>query len=279
MNLTIERDRFLKADGSQFDWCGHIDFMLFYKSLDGFAIEPHLAERRLVEDQVVVTLMMAHYIEHRDPLSYGPRFFAHIKPFAKALAAQNWYWMPIVFADAQVLMPDKGRQHDFLWRCAAEFAGEPNVLPSLVNEYQKNGIEPGIFEKPKGNWWSRGSMTGDAEPYRPGWDWKEWHPRRDWPKVLFGNDDAWYVKEGVNADFQNLDRAMPGIVSEPIGFWDREVPGRRSSDPNLARVIGGTARYFARGVNFMSEEGLRCDPWTPNTKTCAERMFAAMRQP
>jgi hypothetical protein len=279
--LVIERDRFLRqSDGSQFDWFGHIDFMLFWKSLaDGFPIEPHLDARQVVEDQVVVTLMMAHFIEHRDPASQGERFFAHIKPFAQALAVKNWYWMPIVFADAQVIMPDRGHQQNFLQRCAAEFAGESNVLPSLGNELSKNGVDASIFSKPSGNLWSRGSEVGDTAPYRPGWDWKEWHPRRDWPKVLFGNDDAWYVKEGIDAGGTVLDTSMPCIVTEPIGFWDRDVPNRRSSDPNLARVIGGTARYFARGVNIMSEEGLHSDPWTPNTLLCAQVMARAMRQP
>jgi hypothetical protein len=222
--------------------------------------------------------MMAYYIENRSPSQYGARFFAHIKPFARALASKGMGWMPIVFADAQIQMPDVRQQQTFLNQCAAEFAGEPNVFPSLANEYNKNGCDPANFSQPSGNLWSRGSTTSDAAPFVPGWDWKEWHPRRDWPKVLFGNDDAWYVKEGIDADNHMLDYPKPCIVSEPIGFWDRDVPGRRSSDPNLARVIGGTARYFARGVNCMSEEGLHSDLWTPNTKLCAATMFQAMRQ-
>lgn len=278
MKLIIERDRFLRADGSQFDWCGFISFMLFYKSLDGFVMEPYLDDCLLVSEQVVVTLMMAHYIEHRNPADYGERFFAHIKPFARALASRNMYWMPICLADAQIIMPDKSQQVQFVNRCAQEFAGEDNILPSLGNELSKNGVDPFYFSKPNGNYWSRGSEVGDTAPPRPGWDWKEWHPRRDWPKVLFGNDDAWYVKEGIDSNFQILDRAVPCIITEPIGFWDHDIPNRRSSDPNLARVIGGTARYFARGVNFHSEEGLHSDNWAERTKECAVAMFTAMRQ-
>lgn len=276
--LIIEKDRFLRTDGTQFDWFGHIDFMLFFRSLNGLSLEEHLAKRTITKEQVVSTLMMAHYIEHQDPRAYGDRFFAHIKPVARALAALGYYWKPIVFADAQVLMSDKNEQRTFLGRCAQEFSGEPNVIPCLGNELSKNGINPFDFVKPSGNLWSRGSETGDSEPPRPGWDWKDWHPRRDWPKVLFGNDDAWYVKEGVNSGGQTLDVSMPVIISEPIGFWDRDIPNRRSSDPNLARVIGGTARYFARGVDFMSEEGLRCDDWSDRTKECAVAMCNAMKQ-
>lgn len=280
MNLIIDRDRFLRSDDhSQFDWFGHIDFMLFYKSLDGFPIESHLDNRKIVDEQVVVTLMMANFIEQRDPRTYGQRFYQHIKPFAQALAAKNFYWMPIILADAQILMPDKHEQNAFLNRCAEQFHNESNVLPSLGNECSKNGVDASFFSRPQtNNLWSRGSEVGDEPPYRPGWDWKEWHPRRDWPKVLFGNDDAWFVKEGVDSENNRLDNPMPIVVSEPIGFWDRDVPNRRSSDPNLARVIGGTARYFARGVNFHSEEGLHSEPWTARTKECAVAMAAAMRQ-
>lgn len=277
MKLIIEADRFLRAsDRSQFDWCGWISFMLFYKSLDGFTMEPYLDDCKIVEEQVCVTLMMAKFIEDRNPAQYGDRFYQHIKPFARALAAKNMYWMPIVGADQQVINLNF---QDHLNKCAAEFDGEDNVLPSLGNELSKNGIDASKYSRPVGsNYWSRGSEVGDTAPPRPGWDWKEWHPRRDWPKVLFGNDDAWYVKEGIDGGLNTLDKAMPCISTEPIGFWDRDIPNRRSSDPNLARVIGGTARYFARGVNFHSEEGLHSEPWTPRTKECAVAMFTAMRQ-
>lgn len=278
MRLIIERDRFLYPNGNQFDWCGHIDFMLYFRSLNGVSLDSIIDSRRLVPDQVVVTLMMAHYIEHQDPTAYGSRFYDHIKPFARALAEKNWYWMPIVFADAQVIMSNVQQQQQHLSRIAEQFSGEDNVLPSLANEASKNGIDVYNFSLPSGNWWSRGSEVGDTSPRRPFWHWTEWHPRRDWPKVLFGNDDAWYVKEGIDANNNILGAAIPGIITEPIGFWDRDIPNRRSSDPNLARVIGGTARYFARGVNFHSEEGLRSEPWTPRTAECARSMFRAMRQ-
>lgn len=279
--LIIERDRFLYADNrDQFDWFGHIDFMLFWKSLaDGFPIEPHLAGRIICPGQVVVTLMMAHFIEHRDPDSQGERFFQHIKPFAKALDNLDCYWMPIVFADMQVFGWSVDKQRSFLTRCADQFNNEKNVIPSLGNELSKNGIKASDFGRPtSNNYWSRGSEVGDEPPPRPGWDWNEFHPRRDWPKVIWGCDDSWYVKEGIHNDVV-IDSPMPCICTEPIGFWDRDIPNHRSSDPNLARAIGGNARYSARGVNFMSQEGLRCEDWTPRTRECAERMMIAMKQP
>jgi len=276
--LHISRDQFLLPDGTNYNWKGNIDFMLFKRSLDGQDISPLLAQRFNSGSRAIVTLMMAAFIERFYPSDYGARYLEHIHPFAETLKSKGFYWTPIVFADAQIIIPDKGSQTIFLGKISEQFAGMHWVLPSLCNEYQKNGCDPSIFNKPVGNLWSRGSNLSDSEPYRPGWDWKEWHPRRDWPKVIFGNDDAWYVKEGMDAENHMLDYPMPCIIGEPIGFWDRNVPNRRSNDPNLARVIGGTSIYDARGANFMSEQGLRCDMWDPITENCAKVFFNAINQ-
>jgi len=276
--LHTDQDLFITESGRTWNWAGHIDFMRFHRSLDGQPIDG-LKQMYNAGSRVVATLMAAHYIEHFYPQDYGDRFYTHIRPFAKGLAELGFYWMPILFADAQVLMPDKRQQIDHFNRMLGEMDGEPNIMPSLANEFQKNGIDPAIFTKPSVNLlMSRGSNLSDSSPFYPSWDYKEWHGRRDWPKVLFGNDDAWYVKEGVDSDFKHLDEKHPCIVSEPIGFWSVEVPGRRSSDPNLARVIGGTSVYFARGANFMSENGLRSDPWDARTEECAVQFFKAINQ-
>jgi len=43
-------------------------------------------------------------------------------------------------------------------------------------------------------------------------------------------------------------------------------------------VIGGTSIYFARGANFMSEQGLRCEMWDDRTYECAVSFFKAINQ-
>ena len=278
--LHIERDKFVTPanPGQNWLWKGHIDFMRYKQSLEGIIIEPLLQPMYNVGSRVVCTLMSAHYIQRFYPIDYGDRFYEHIKPFARALAKIGFYWQPILLADAQVIMPNKQNQRQHVDRMLSQMVGESNILPSLANEYQKNGVDPADFQKPNGILISRGSTVSDTAPYEPGWDWKEWHPRRDWPKVLFGNDDAWYVKEGVDANLRFRDRSMPCVVSEPIGFWDRDIPGRRSSDPNVARIIGGTSIYFANGGNFHSEEGLNSQPWSVRTGECAVQFFKGINQ-
>jgi hypothetical protein len=194
-----------------------------------------------------------------------------------ALKVAGFLAMPIVYADEQVI--NSGM--NFVYKLSELFNNKNWVFPSLGNEWPKNGFNPGSFSKPQStNFWSRGSTVSDTAPFYPSWDWKEWHPRRDTPKVLFGNDDAWYVKEGIDASNNQVDPTgpKPCIVTEPIGFWNQNVPDRRSNDPNLARVVGGTSIYFARGANFMSEEGLRCEPWDDITLACAMQFFAAINQ-
>lgn len=273
--LHINGDQFLTLDGTNYNWKGHIDWMLYKRSLDGVAIEPLLAQRFAAGSRCVATLMEAHYIERFYPSDYGQRYYDHIGPFAEALKSAGFYWQPVCYADEQVVKSG----HDFVYRLAERFANHYWILPSLGNEWSKNGFNPGDFSRPNtNNLWSRGSNVGDEAPWYPSWDWKEWHPRRDWPKVLFGNDDMWYVKEGVNSDGVVLDKRAPTIASEPIGFWTYNVPNRRSNDPNLARVIGGTSIYFGRGANFMSEQGLRCEPWDTITYNCAVEFFAGINQ-
>lgn len=273
--LHINQDRFETPDGKNYNWRGHIDWMLYKRSLDGVSIEPLLAQRYSAGSRCVATLMEAWYIERFIPAEYGQRYYDHIPTFAEALRKAGFYWQPVCYADEQEVKSG----HDFVYKLAERFRDQYWILPSLGNEWDKNGFFPGDFTRPNtNNLWSRGSEVGDTAPYYPSWDWKEWHPRRDWPKVLFGNDDMWYVKEGINGDGQVLDKRAPAIASEPIGFWSHNVPNRRSNDPNLARVIGGTSIYFGRGANFMSEQGLRCEPWDTITYTCAVEFFAAINQ-
>lgn len=277
--IHIEADRFLDNSNNQWNWAGHISFMAFKRSLDGESLDLFTDHAKECGSQVLVTLQMANYIEQFYPSDYGDRYFAHMKPFARALQAKEMYWCPIVFADAQVIKPDFFKQKEFLDRFVEATRDEFNILPSLGNEYPKNGFFPGDFSKPNnGLLWSRGSSLSDTAPHYPSWDWKEFHPRRDWPKVLEGNFDGHYVMDGVDANGTVVDKPAPCVSSEPIGFWHTNVPNRRSNDPNLAMVIGGTSIYYNRGGNFHSEEGLRSEVWSAKTTECAKRYFKALRQ-
>ena len=276
--LHIEGQRFVNDQGQEWRWRGHIDFPLFALSLRGQPIDTILRPRYAAGSRVVATLGMWHYgpVPFR-PSEFGDRYFRHMRPFAQALAELGFYWQPILLADAQVIMPDVSEQRAFVQLCAEWMAGEPNILPSLCNEADKNGVHPGDFTHPgQGLLWSRGSGLADQAPYQPGWDWKEWHGRRDWPKVLWSMDDMWYVGDGSDGDGHRLDTPKPVVCTEPMGWWDHDVPGRRSSSPALARVIGGTSVYNGCGSNAMTQAGLSCEPWDPTTTACVQAQMAAI---
>lgn len=266
VQLRIEGNKFLRPDGSEWVWAGHIDFMLRKRSLDGMTIEPHLRERKKSGSYVVVTLEMAHYIERYYPDDYGVRYWDHIRPFAKACAAEGFWWCPILLADAQEIKKNVSDQQRYVQRWAEHMAGEPNLLPSLGNEWPQNGWHPGNFAFPGGDGllWSRGSTTSDAPPFPQGWGWKEWHGRRDMPKVFWSHDDMLLLREGNTDDGPGV----PTIGSEPIGFWHTDVRDRRSSNAHLAKVLGGCSVYFGNGSNGHSQEGLRSESWHPHTAMC-----------
>lgn len=278
--LTVQRDQFL-LNGKNYNWRGHIHFLDFKKSLDGVSLNELIEPWKVLGSQSVTTLMMWEYgPEKFYPKDYGWRYFAHIKAFAQALRDLNMYWRPICFADAQIIIPDLRDQQNFLNQLATEFNNEWNVLPELVNEFQKNGIDPSNFARPAtNNLWSHGSALPDSDSARPAWDYITFHPRRDYPKVIFGNEDGWYVKEGMNGtDNHYYDRSVPGICGESMGFHEFEVPGRRSADPNLAMVQGGTSIYYMRGGDIMTEVALASIAPGPITAECARRFFRAISQ-
>lgn len=136
-----------------------------------------------------------------------------------------------------------------------------NVVLSLVNEFQQNGVDPNAFEKPDGFLFSFGSSVSDTAPPRAGdSDYIEWHGRRDWPKVTSSAEDMYAVIQ---------EHQIPGVHDEPAR---QDRPPQFS--PRLAAQIALTARLLGAGATFHSISGLRSQPFTPFEQDCARAFFA-----
>lgn len=278
-SLHAEGVEFKTQSGRRWVMAGHIDFVLRKRFMENGpdTVTGILTPRLALGSNSAMTLEMWYYGEKFKPSDYGEKYYADIKPFARHLASLGAYWQPIILADAHILMPSIVDQRNHVGRFAREIAGEPNVLPILVNEFQKNGVDPNMHQKPEGTGclWSKGSGTSDGPPPQPGWDWHQWHGRRDF-KALFSSQDGYYVMMGHEEGGPQMETPKPCGHTEPIGFWSNNVSNRRSNDPNLARIIAATSVLYMQGANFMSEEGLRCGPWEPRTQECARAFYKGL---
>ena len=146
----------------------------------------------------------------------------------------------------------------------------------LVNEWSKNGVDPRDFAKPSGVISSQGSEVSDTAPPQPGWDYHTWHGRRDWPKVVFSSDDAYWVASGRTEGGQTLGPPMPIVHDEPIGFSEADIPGRRSNNPEVARIVGATCGTFCDGGTFHSDYGIHSVGWSPEVDSLARTFFRAL---
>jgi len=129
----------------------------------------------------------------------------------------------------------------------------------------------------------KGRKSPTPAPPMPGWGMDcEWHSRRDWPKVHESCGDLTYVSRGLRY-LQDSDRwksyAPPaaGYVCEPIGFAEVEIPGRRSTDPDLARRLALDACAHGAGACFHAEDGIYSRPLGPVQQQCARVFFDALK--
>jgi hypothetical protein len=198
-------------------------------------------------------------------------------PFLDLLAQYGLTCEFTVFADAQQVMSRLTEQQAHWARVCDTIRGRPGVFVSLVNEWKKNGIDPFRFQRPRDLIVSQGSGLGDEPPPMPGWSYREWHGRRDWPKVLFSNEDAWYVGAGYNARGALVFPAVPVVMNEDIGFAEAPSPNRRSTDPQVARVIALTAVAWGAGATFHCEDGIFSRPLGPIQRQCAAAFFKGLR--
>jgi len=263
------------ANGAPWTWQFASDFTLLYRLMRGEDITPVLQQRKAAGANGVRVFLMLHYLEQNYPQAY-PDFWTTLVPFARFLASHGLYVEFTCLADAQVIMPSTGDQQAFVQRVADTLRGESNVFLELANEYPKNGVNPSRFDRPAGVISSHGSGLADSPPALPSWDYSTWHGRRDWPKVVLSHEDAWFVGEGIDANGAVTGVPHPIVMDEPMGFGEVDEPGRRSTDPELARVLALTSIAFGNGGTFHSEAGLRSQLWGPTQERCARAFFAAL---
>jgi hypothetical protein len=270
--ITTNGRDFVK-NGSKWIYKGVTDFALYLRYLHGEDITQLIVQRKNAGANTFRVIGMAAYMFNLNPKN-EPNYYGALPAFARLFADHGCYLEFVAFADAQVVMPDQQEQFNHWAQVANQLRPETNIFLELVNEYPKNGVDPGVFSKPDGILCSRGSGLADEAPFLPGWDYHTWHGRRDDPKVMFSAEDMWYVGEGSGPNGLHQYPTRPVIHDEPIGFSDVNQPGRRSNVPYLARVMGLTATAYGAGGTFHSEPGLLSIGWSAHVDMLARTFFA-----
>ncbi len=172
-----------------------------------------------------------------------------------------------VLADAQAL--SQAQQRALVDLVAPVLARHWNALGEIANEYANNGVDPAAFDHPAGQTlWSRGSGTGDAEPFLPPWDVITDHPGRDtdWPRRM----NCRYISDTWQ---------RPCLEDEPIGAADVEVPGRRSATPIDFKQWGVLCTLQSAGCLFHSDNGVQSTTLSPAQAASARAYFEGARFP
>ncbi len=266
------------VNGQRWIWKGTTDFRMYQWFLEGRNMTEVRQQRRAAGANILrVAGMYAGGIGDFRPAQYGQAYWDGWTPFLAECARDGFQVEITCFMDCQNIqeLRDVGPQRDHWGRFGDIIRPVPNAVMELGNEYPQNGFDPKNFAPHAGVLCSRGSNIGDEPPVVPGWNYHTWHGRRDWPKVLFSAEDMWYVGEGWGPGGAYQYPVIPVVHDEPIGFSDVNQPGRRSNDPYVARVLGGSSSEFGAGVTFHCDYGIQSALWSDRMDLCARTMFAA----
>ena len=273
--VTIQNGHFVSKD-RRWVWKMMTGFLDYQKFLAGDDIRPLLDETRELGGNGRRVLGMVNSFSHFWPQEH-PEYIDRLPEFL-ALNAQHGLWVEfVVFADAQYIIKDVFQQRHHFNTLCERLREVPNVFVELCNEWPKNGVAPTNHSKPTGVVSSQGSKLSDEAPLQPGWDYQTFHGRRGWPKVLLSScDPAFCLSRGIDANGKPLSGGpKPFIHNEPIGFAEVDITSKRSTNPQLAEVLGADAALHGDGATFHCDGGLRSVPLGPVQRVCASAFYAA----
>ncbi len=267
--LHIDGLAFVDATGHEFRWKGVTDFVLFSRYVHGEDITPVLKDRRSVGANLVRTFGMlaswgnpasssADGVIHFYPQDY-PDYFDKLRSFLDLLKLYELRCEFVVFADAQIVMPDQGQQLAHWNRVAVSIGDKTNVLLQVVNQGKKNGVDPTVFPNPQDAWpnllASRDSgMEADNPPAPNGFAYSAYTSSR--------GDIKWFVEQGSSM-YYLIYGWGPGepwqgtrqvsILDEPMGASETNQPGRRSNDPALFKQLARSL-VWGNGATFHCDD-------------------------
>lgn len=274
--VRAERDVFRHESGAVWSWQGATMFLLFRRYLLGEDIAAQIDWMRAHRVNVARVLGMVAW----PGSAFGPAwpgYFDKLSAFIQLLGANGLRCEFVVFADAQVIVPDHQRQRQHLRAVMAAIGHEPNVFLECSNEPGLNGVEPfGLIgrDEPRPCPMAYGEYGPLNSTILPTLDYLTVHLSRD--------VHAWARKAKDILEFRTggvyvppIDPThVPVVSDEPMGAaeTDRYPGGPRSTNPDDHFWHHAICRLFGAGSTFHYQDGLQGLAPAPGStqQACAE---------
>lgn len=269
-SIRIQGIDFVDAAGHRLVFNGTDQFLAYRQFLDGADLEPAFAESKSFNFNCWRVFLMGSKAQNQvmDLKPSDAGYYEKLLPFAQLLNSRGILLLATVFVDAQDVLPNVAQQQQH-WQRMTAFAST-NTLLSLGNEWHKNGFDPGNFSALSGLVCSRGSDLSDAAPFKPYWNFAEFHPRRDMPTSVMDTVASPVFIHGSGG------LAGPLFIDEPPKF------GTNGSSAEFVEPF--TAYRFARhyatecgGACFHNFFGQRGQLMDGQTQACASAWSRGMQ--
>lgn len=283
--IKVVGTRFVRADGTTFQWRGATDFLLLHHLLHGKDIAPVLDDRIGAGANVLRVLGMVDSFAHLHPQEHA-NYFTVLLELADTLKDRGLRMEFTVFADAQIIMPLESDCERHADRVAETLRNHPNVFLEAANEPFKNlrgGAQQAYLLGKRMQGHGVLVATGNYEiptgtKTLPHCDYVTVHTERkpEWvrtPRALAEIRDGMSWPDG--STFEGV--KCPVVGDEPTGFAEVPKGDSRSSSPDDAAYYAAASGLMGAGATFHSDDGLLSQVWSPVQRQCAAAFFDALK--
>lgn len=274
--LSVKGRRFVTADGRDIFPKGAIESILFARYARGEEIDSVLGELRDHDVRWIQVYGMCDGTSMQTGVScypqQDPQYFEKVESFCRLCALYNLYVYWVCFVNTQTIMPALSTQLEHWNKTIDTLLKIDNTILSEGNELDVHDnpvADREAFPRPSGLASCRGSNGGTHTPVIPGWDFSDFHSRRDDQTKMIADADLEELIAGYSGFVGTKQASMTG---EGPHFAEQYEAGHRENDPDFARQLA-RASYPTLGFWFLSDDTLRGQRLGPTQKAC---LIAAM---
>lgn len=290
--VRTEGQRFVRADGTTFPWRGTDGFLVYAKWLSGGAATIDPIIQNWLTCGGLCNARGPNVIRVLGMVTWGnlypqqhPEYYDQLRPFVDHLWT-TWHLRVefVIFADSQVIMPDRGEAERHALHVLDQLAPAENVFIEVANEPFQNIPGGGIAAAEIGR-----LLRGRGIPIASGDYEQPWLTALDYLTVHTDRGPEWPRKAKDLLDYRNGDLGDPSpapgwrspgpvVGDEPIGFNEGgQRSSGRSTDANDAAYFGAACQLFSAGCTFHNDAGTDLwGPYGPLTAAAAAAFFQGL---